>query len=264
MKKNDIAMLNSIRRWLDSDSRTDDAIIEGARLVLQLNRNKNMYMATMRKPSAMAAKIEHELKKHLRYYADGLTLVEVERMSQQVMAEVAPVIADEQHVIATEEPETLAVQMDKRRGKRDDHAALDVSVSALWEKNGERWKKIKALYNTCLQLKEPCERYEYLKQLKEVWYAYKKDMARYDDAKPGTTIASAAERTVGTDAKSAHPYISKNLPVLEQLTADGTDEQRRQRLQENVRQRLDILIAAGETVKDETLARLAAVGVTAS
>lgn len=261
MTKIEKQLAQQIQAWLESGDRSDEAVIRGAEMVLRLNRNRNMYMATMRKPSVMATKIERELRKHLAYYSDGLTLAEVERMTEQVMADVAPHIEAEKDVVATAEPEDMHRQMESRRGKREDHDALDASVRALWAKNGERWKRIKEAYATCLTLSQPCDRYEYLKVLKELWYQYKKDMALYDEAKPGTVISDDT-RTVSQDAKSARPYISKNLPVLEQLTADGSNEAKRQELLAKVQERVDILLNANEVIKEETMARLAAVGIT--
>lgn len=258
MKNQDKVFAERINAWLQSTDRSDEAVLEGARLVLQLNRNKNMYMATCRKPSMMATKIERELRKHLAYYNDGLTLAEVETMTQEVVTDIKPAIVAEQEVMAHEEPETLAVALDARRGKREDHSSLDPSVQKLWAVNGERWKKIKELYNTCLQLSEPCDRYEYLKQLKELWYAYRKDMNAYDEASPATVIEEK-QKTSG-DVKSARPYISKNLPALEQLTADKSNEAKRTELLEKIQKRVDILLAEGEVIKEDTLQRLVAVG----
>lgn len=260
MTKIEELLAKEIKAWLESDDRSDMAIINGANMVLKLNRNKNMYMATVRKPASMASKIEHELRKHYAIYADGLTTREVEKMTVEVMNDIKPVIEAEKQVIGTEEPETMAVAMDSRRGKRDDHAALHPSVQELWDKNIERWKRIKETYATCLQLSEPCDRYEYLKLLKELWYQYKKDMAAYDDAKPETVVTSA-EKTPSTEVKSARPYISKNLPKLEQLTADASNEVKRQKLRDSIQQRVDILVDANEVIKDETLKRLIAVGI---
>lgn len=260
MKLQSLAFAQKIKDWLESDDRSEEAILEGARLVLQLNRNKNMYMAACRKPSIMVTKIERELRKHLAYYNDGLTLREVESMTQEVMTEIKPVVEAEKEVIATVEPESMHKACESRRGKREDHDALDPSVRALWDKNIERWKKIKETYNTCLQLAEPCDRYEYLKVLKELWYDYKKDMATYDEAKPETVVVGE-EKAMSNEVKSARPYISKNLPTLEKLTADGSNEVKRQKLLESIQSRVDILIVANEPIKDETVARLVAVGI---
>ncbi len=155
-----------------------------------------------------------------------------------------------------------------RKGIRPDHDQLPAEIQAIWPANAERWKKIKEAYETCKQLTEPCDRYEYLKVLKDTWYKYKQDMARYDDyqltADGSSEGEGAADQTPTLtpeqekELKNADSYISKNLPQMQQLAAaaneeDFNDEQKKalESLRQRIQQRVDVLLKCGRTLTDE-------------
>lgn len=92
----------------------------------------------------------------------------------------------------------------------------------IWAENKERWLKIKKLYNTLLTFEQPCDRYEYLKQLKDLWYTYKSELGRYDGyvAPSDDAQAEGEEPTPADIAKNianAHSYITKNVDRLAEL-----------------------------------------------
>ncbi|MCR4959174.1 MAG: hypothetical protein K6B13_11330, partial [Prevotella sp.] len=131
----------------------------------------------------------------------------------------------------------------------------------------ERWKKIKEAFETCKQLTEPCDRYEYLKVLKETWYKYKEDMACYDDYRLTDDTATVPDAPATGDAltpeqekelKNADSYISKNLPQLQQLVAAAKEEEFNEEqkkalesLRQRIQQRVDVLLKCGRTLTDE-------------
>ena len=155
-----------------------------------------------------------------------------------------------------------------RKGIRPDHDQLPDNIKAIWPANAERWKKIKEAFETCKSLTEPCDRYEYLKVLKDTWYKYKQEMARYDDfrltddkgsdgdgaADQTQTLTSEQEKELG----NADSYISKNMPQMQQLVAaakeeDFNEEQKKQleSLRKRIQQRVDVLLKYGRTLTDE-------------
>ena len=155
-----------------------------------------------------------------------------------------------------------------RKGIRPDHDQLPAEIQAIWPANAERWKKIKEAYETCKQLTEPCDRYEYLKVLKETWYKYKQEMARYDDYRPsadgGSEGDGAAEQTPALtpeqekELKNADSYISKNMPQLQMLVSFAKEEEfneeqikNLENLRQRIQQRVDVLLKYGRTLTEE-------------
>ena len=154
-----------------------------------------------------------------------------------------------------------------RKGIRPAHDQLPDNIKAIWPANAERWKKIKEAFETCKSLTEPCDRYEYLKVLKDTWYKYKQEMARYDDYRmtddnatvpdgspSGSTLTPEQEKELG----NADSYISKNMPQMQQLVAaakeeDFNEEQKKQleSLRKRIQQRVDVLLKYGRTLTDE-------------
>ena len=104
--------------------------------------------------------------------------------------------------------------------------------------------------------------------LKETWYKYKQEMARYDDYQltAGGSVCGdsiAAESATLTpeqekELKNADSYISKNMPQLQQLVAaakeeEFNDEQKKalENLRQRIQQRVDVLLKYGRTLTDE-------------
>lgn len=259
MKANDKKLFHDIQEWLTNDDGSDESVLKGARIVLQLNRNKMMYSAATRKPSAMASKIRYEMQKHLKYYTDGLTLKQVVKMDRQLTEEVGTAIEQQKKVVETEEPESMANEIERRRGKRADHETLHESIRRLWDINAERWKRIEELFFTCKSITEPCDRYEYLSQLKEIWYKYKADMRTYDEATPGSIYKT--EESESMSIVSARSYISRYLSVIEEEITDGTDTKRREEVKENIQKRVEFILSSGEGIKKNTVERLIKAGI---
>lgn len=216
--------------WLNSDHSSDEKIREGAMLLLRTNRNKLLYQQIIRTPQRLLKKLEYEIGKHLVIRNDGLTLTEVETMTDKLMpkveaaknaipegkVDVLPIVTPPD--AGDNEPEVLVV-----KGKRPDHDNLPENIQAIWPANAERWKKIEELFELCKQLEQPCDRYEHLKVMKEAWYKYKEEMARYDDFKATDDAAGDGEKKpVLTELDKqnidyAQSYISRYLPQLMEL-----------------------------------------------
>jgi hypothetical protein len=155
------------------------------------------------------------------------------------------------------------------RGKRTDHDTLPETIRAIWDKNAERYKKIKQAHETCKTLTAACDRYEFTSAIAELWAAYKKDFDTYDhyvlvdiNEEAGTQTPTADDIQLSAqdlkDIKAARPYISKNMPKLLALVAaakqEGFTEAQAQELEswrDRIQQRVDVLIRTKQVIKDE-------------
>ena len=264
-----------IARWLQGDHKSDEKIQEGAMLLLQLNNDRSMYQRIIRRPQRELSFLEYKLRRFLQLRQDGHTIKDVVKIDRDITTEIEPLLSAE---VTSSDADMLPVpqppekdggnDMYIRKGIRPDHDRLPDNIKALWAKNAERWKKIKEAFETCKGLTEPCDRYEYLKVLKETWYKYKEDMARYDEfrltADEGANGDGDTDQTPALtpeqekELKNADSYISKNLPQLQQLVAaakeeEFNDEQKKalENLRQRIQQRVDVLLKCGRTLTDE-------------
>lgn len=267
----DNELTQHIGKWLTHiGPRTDQEIIEGATMLLRLNRNRSLYQTVVTRPQRHESKVVYELKKWYGIRADGLTIDEVNKLDSTLTPQVkAAVDAEPKNDDGTvQNPDDLPAHS----GKRADHDSLPDDIKGIWPRNAERWKKIKQLYNTLLTIDEPCSRYEYLKQLKDLWYGYKADFKKYDDfvIEPNDGCENGGENG-GDDAKkitNARSYISKNIGPLQSIKssydADGMDEKTLADYNSKlakVQERVDIILSAGEPIGDDLRATLADLGV---
>lgn len=282
--KIDPKFTEEIVRWLDSEHTTDEQIQAGAMMLLRLNRDNAMYQRIMRRPQREVGFVEHKLRRFLSMRKDGQTIRDVIKMDNEITPQIQAAVNTEP-AQGDEQPDTLPVEAPAadggdgstpyiRKGIRPDHDRLPDNIKAIWPANAERWKKIKAAYETCKQLTEPCDRYEYLKDLKKLWYKYKEEMVRYDDYRltadgavptPPTAPNTPTPLTPDQekDLKNADSYISKNLPALQQLVEaakddDFSEEQAKhlEGLRQKMQQRVDTLIKYGRTLTDERREKL--------
>lgn len=265
-----------IAQWLQSDHTSTEKILEGAMLLLQLNRDSSMHQRIMRRPERELSFLEYKLRRFLQMRQDGQTIVDVVKLDNEITPQIQVAIETEP-VPVEGQAELLPIEQAAkndgdtgcviRKGIRPDHDKLPENIQALWPKNAERWKKIKQTFETLKTLNEPCDRYEHLKVLKETWYKYKDDMAKYDDFKltadGGSEGDGDADQTPvltpeqEKELKNADSYISKNLPQLQQLVAaakeDFNEEQKKalENLRQRIQQRVDVLLKCGRTLTDE-------------
>ena len=264
-----------IARWLQGDHKSDTQIQEGAMLLLQLNNDRAMYQRIIRRPQRELSFLEYKLRRFLQLRQDGHTIKDVVKMDREVTDQIAAAAGtiDTGGTLPMAVP-TVGSGPDPlpsyvRKGIRPDHDRLPDNIKALWPKNAERWKKIKEAFETCKGLTEPCDRYEYLKVLKETWYKYKEDMARYDDFKltddGGAGTDGAADQTPALtpeqekELANADSYISKNLPQLsadirDAMKAGNYSEEYARKIAsriERLQQRVNVLIKYGRTFTPE-------------
>ena len=252
-----------IARWLDSEHTSREQIEAGAMLLLRLNRDNGMYQRIMHRPERMLSFLEYKLRRFLQIRKDGQTIRDVIKLDNEITPHLQAVINSEPipveggaELLPVEQPAEKdgGNEMYIRKGIRPDHDQLPDNIKAIWPANAERWKKIKEAFETCKSLTEPCDRYEYLKVLKDTWYKYKQEMARYDDFRltadaatvpdgspSGVMLTPEQEKELG----NADSYISKNMPQMQQLVVaakeeDFSEEQKKQleSLRKRIQQRV--------------------------
>ena len=246
-------------------------------LLLRLNRDNGMYQRIMHRPERMLSFLEYKLRRFLQIRKDGQTIRDVIKLDNEITPHLQAIINSEPipveggaELLPVEQPAEKdgGNEMYIRKGIRPDHDQLPDNIKAIWPANAERWKKIKEAFETCKSLTEPCDRYEYLKVLKDTWYKYKQEMARYDDFRltddKGSEGDGAADQTQTLTPEqekelgNADSYISKNMPQMQQLVAaakeeDFNEEQKKQleSLRKRIQQRVDVLLKYGRTLTDE-------------
>lgn len=288
-----------VEEWLSKKKHTEADLANGAMMVLQCNRNRAMYNTMMRKPSHYEEKMVYELKKHLAYLQDDMNLEDVKKLEKKILPVIGKAIADTEETtdkaaaalgeipedsflpapaLSSEDPykQTDAIVA---RGKRTDHDTLPETIRAIWDKNAERYKKIKQAHETCKTLTAACDRYEFTSAIAELWADYKKDFDTYDhyvllpvNEKAGSKESAGEVQLTAEDLKaigSARAYISKNLPKLLALVTaskkDGfTDDQAKEleAWREKIQQRVDVLIGTKQVIKDELRQQLQSADIT--
>lgn len=275
----DKTLTDKIVAWLNAPAHTEDAdIMEGALMLLQLNRNRTLYMTISTNPKRFLKTVEYELKKFLPLRMKGKTCQDVRREADEFLSELRENGIDkEKHEGKDETSETDDTDetvAPVRNGKREDHDQLPQNIRDIWEANAERWKRIKEMYNTCLSIENPCDLEENLKVLKETYYAYKADYARYDSFTFKNEGDKSEEDGASDDLKTlkdinnARSYISKNVDKLlalkkEALRDGASDEQTNayQSLLSSMTQRVQMLVDNGQVIGEDLMNKLQATGI---
>lgn len=277
----DKTLTDKIVAWLNAPAHTEDAdIMEGALMLLQLNRNRMLYMTISTNPKRFLKTVEYELKKFLPLRMKGKTCQDVRREADEFLSELRESGIDKESEGQDEKSETDDTDgtddtvAPVRNGKREDHDQLPQNIRDIWEANAERWKRIKEMYNTCLSIENPCDLEENLKVLKETYYAYKADYARYDSFTLENEGAKSEEDGASDDLKTlkdinnARSYISKNVDKLSALKKaalkdDATDAQTKayQSLLSSMTQRVQTLVDNEQVMGEDLMNKLQATGI---
>lgn len=260
MGKIDIKTTEKISAFLSNENPTEKEAMACAELLASLNHNKALFLTISRRPLHFVNKIKYELKKFLPSLLDGVTMEEVVKMDE----ELTPVIRQHIEEEADEEEAQEKELPLRRAGIRADHDQLPDEIKSIWGENAARWKNIKKLYYELQEIKQPCDRYERLKLLKESWYQYRDEMNRYDSFVIGTQIPSEEKKEEATvdfkDIGAARAYITKNIDKLIELK-DGEDLDAYAKLRAKVQERVNILVNAQQEFKKETVAKLRLAGI---
>jgi hypothetical protein len=262
----DDKLTRAIQDYLDANPGDRD-LIAGATLMLKLNHNKILFQNVLRKPAAFAGKIEYELKKYQKMRIDEKTADDVIKLDAIVTPE-AQVLLSEALVISSDDDTSVEAKVAK--GIRADHDLLPANVQALWEDSKSVYFKIKELYNQLKTMNNApaCDRYEYLKQLKELDEKYRDNMKLYDGYDANVpqpydgddfedAVTDPAE--VAKKVSAARKYLSVNKVKLADLK--NSDKSAYSALLAKVQERYDYLIGTGNVVDEAQTSELASLGI---
>lgn len=248
----DKKLTEKMQAWLMKSEHDREHIREGAEMVLQLTRNRYFYNQIMMRPEKMVSRVEYELKKHLKYRLQNMTIDDVKVMEKQLLNEVTPFVAPAPEAKEDELPVSTKDKV-VFRGKRPDHDSLPADIQQMWTDNAERYKRIKQVYNTCMELEKACDRYEYAQQLQEAWRTYHAVMQDYDSYVPAPVDNNPPAEDKEKLYKNARSYISKNIDKLENLEPDSEEAKA---LAAKLKERVELLVDGKQVIGEELAARL--------
>lgn len=269
----DNKLTENMQAWLAESAHDRESLMRGAEMVLKLTRNMSMYQTIIRRPEKFESKIRYELQKFLPMRLEQMTTQDVKALSAELIPEVKKAVDEEAALSDSDETIDNDTFLPATSGIRPDHDSLPEDVQSVWSENKERWLKIKQLYNTLLAIEQPCDRYEYLKQLKDLWYTYKRELERYDNyvaPDDGETADDAAPSPVeiAKDIANARAYITKNIDKLielrnESLSSDDATKalDDYNKLLAKMQQRVDTLNSNNAPVGDDLKAKLNEAGL---
>lgn len=268
----DNTITKRLQDFLAKENRSNEDIIQGATLLLQLNRNRMLYQTVLTNPKRFEPTVVYELKKFVPIRQRGQTLEDVKRDAEQLLGELKTAVDDEPQ--DNDEKADEDKDLPAHSGKRADHDQLPDNIKAIWPQNAERWKKIKELYNTCLGIKQPCDLDESLNTLKETWYKYKSEFARYDayviqnpDETGKNDVSSADNAKAITNARSFLSKAVKDDKLLNKkkaALADNADEKTIKDYNsslQSAQERVQLLLDNGEKIGDDLRQKLTEAGV---
>ena len=207
-----------MQAWLAESAHDRESLMRGAEMVLKLTRNMSMYQTIIRRPEKFESKIRYELQKFLPMRLEQMTTQDVKALSVELIPEVKKAVDEEATLSDSDETIDNDTFLPAASGIRPNHDSLPEDVQSVWSDNKERWLKIKQLYNTLLAIEQPCDRYEYLKQLKELWYTYKRELERYDNY-VAPDIARPLMARLLRPSKSLRILLTLVLTLLKMLTS---------------------------------------------
>lgn len=265
----DNQLTEQIKAYLDAKPE-DRNILQGAEMVLKLNRNKILYQNIVMKPQKFADKVVYELNKFYAMRMEQKTLEDVVQMDATVIPSAADIISEhentaEETVISTDDdkPQTGTVA----NGRRADHDELPEEIKALWDKNGDIYFKIKETFEELKKMNAApaCDRFERLNILSELDKSYRSNFAAYDSFK--TDEQNFNEVPAGdTDpadivkkVNAARTYLSKNKSKLAELKDSDPDGYAK--LLAKVQEKYDYLVHSNNNVEQSQTDELAALGV---
>lgn len=277
----DNALTTKIQAYIEQDE-AKRSTVEGAQLLLQLNRNRYFFNNAIRNPKSetIRAKIFRELKKWLNIRLDGLTAAEVAAMTPKIEA-IGNDLELLERIEAKNEaatPDTTGENAEKAIavGKRADHDQLPEEIQARYVENLTLLQKERALHEKLKLMRdaEPCDRYESAKLLIELDEQRLANWSEYDkyvipESKEASTEDGEAETATDEPAadtakaiQAARTYISRNTAKLRELKEDETKLVDYTVLKNKVQERYNTLKELEAEISDETRATLEELGVT--
>ena len=211
---------------LDQDKRD---LEEGARLLLQMTRSKFLYTSIMRRKDHR--RLERELTKYLRIRLDGLTRSEVYFLEKETLPRVRETVrrAAERYEVRPAKPDPKTCELSHgTKGKRADHDFLPEDIRALWDANGDIYRRMKQTFETLkgMAAQTACDRYELVKMLAELDTRYRDNLRRYDDAPAPDSETLKAAREAEAKAAAAADLGSKGTQEAAAAIIFGGEERK--------------------------------------
>lgn len=230
-------------------------ILEGAEMLLKLNKNRIFYQNIIRRPDKFSDKLFHELNKFLIMRLDKKTVADVLEMQQRLPEFEKNTLSD---IGKATDPATGMIAL----GQRPDHHLLPLEIQKLWLDNGEIARRLKSLHEKLKLMNEApaCDRYEILKELYAKDVIYRENWKVYDNYKIGDKIRG--DTPVVVDSKrisSNRKYLSVNKAKLAALK--DNEEKKYNELLEKMQQRYDELINNEAGVDEEQRKELGELGL---
>lgn len=248
----DERLTKDIQQWLNSPQE-QRSLEKGAEMLLRLNRNRYMNAQILRR--ANFAKLEYELRKHLKIRLEGLTTREVAIMEQNHLPRISEML-EAQPVIDADADHNAG----NFSGRREDHDELPEDIQALYERNGEIYFKMKQIFETLKGMEDatPCDRHEYLLQLIELDKEYRENWNAYDtwSAVAAGSAKDAAQAPTPNQLQAARKYLSENKPKLAEAEGDAADT-----LRSKMQQRVQLLVTAGQSFDPDYKSELESLGL---
>ena len=248
----DERLTKDIQQWLNSPQE-QRSLEQGAEMLLRLNRNRYMNAQILRR--ANFAKLEYELRKHLKIRLEGLTTREVALMEQNHLPRISEML-EAQPVIDADADHNAG----NFSGRREDHDELPEDIQALYERNGEIYFKMKQIFETLKGMEDatPCDRHEYLLQLIELDKEYRENWNAYDtwSAVAAGSAKDAEQAPTPNQLQAARKYLSENKPKLAEAEGDAADT-----LRSKMQQRVQLLVTAGQSFDPDYKSELESLGL---
>ena len=258
----DEKLTQQIQQWLMTPREERD-VPAGASLLLQLNRNKFLYSRILLRPERMHDKLEYELNKHLRIRLAGMTVHDVAELDRQLMPAVAQLLENSPHAPAATAEDAANSSTDAaKKGIRPDHDDLPAEIQQLYTDNGLLYQKMKQLFEQLKEMEDalPCDRFEYLQQLRDLDVRYRQNWEKYDAFRPEDAKDETTAQNPAKEVAAARKFLSSNKPRLA-AALEASDDETAAALREEMQQRIALILRADGGFAPKFRAELEALGL---
>lgn len=262
----DNTLTMQMEQFLSIKKPTDEEIRKGAMLLLKVNPGgaRGIYNSAMARPQSMLPWIQADLKKFLAIRKRGLERRDVARYNAETVSKVRETLSRVPDTVVEHADAALKAQLGKIpengiRGKREDHDSLPDDIKAIWERNAERWKKMRQLHTQLeVMVSKPgyqaCDGNELCHALRQADTELRNDYRRYDTWNAGST-ANGDSVDIFTD--NVKTIQNARAAITRGLQRKTQDEKSVAKIQEAV----NTLIALKQEMKPATVEKLKAIGV---
>ena len=246
-----------IKAFLAKEKPTDEEIKDAAFTLLQVGGEgeRHIYNSAQRRPQALLPWIRTDLKKFLSIRNRGLERSQVPSYNAKAVRNVRETLSRRPDTVEAEKKPLVPVT--SVLGKRVDHDSLPDDIRQIWDRNAERWKKIRQLHAQLQTMitkpgYQACDGNELCHTLLEADTALRRDYERYDSWKGGEDIPKGDDDPVKMVQK-ARTALSR---ALNRKTQDKDSLAR-------IREALSVLNENSAQIKDTTRQKLSAIGINA-